>query len=124
MSARAFSLSIAGLVALLLAASAPFPGALIGFFLGIAVAFFVAPFSFLGAKALTSIGIAASYKDVAMALIAAYVLLALVAAWRAWRSWSRDGAETARLLTLHALILAFLPAIAWLSSQALVRAWP
>lgn len=117
-----FTFTIAGLVGLLLLASSPL-GAMLGLFLAFTVALFVAPLLWMLAGALgtdlntimqpTLITLGVLYGAWALAVVAM-----LVVAIR------RDDMDRARL---HAATLAFIvaaPFILWLSSEALVDAWP
>jgi len=117
-----FTLTIAGLVGLLLLATSPL-GAMMGFLLGVTVAFFVAPFLWMLAGALgtdlntimqpTMITLGVLYGAWALAVVAM-----LVAALRS------SDMNRARL---HAATLAFIvaaPLTLWLSAEALVDAWP
>lgn len=124
MSKRRFQVVLALCALFMLAAIPPFPGAMIGFGLGIAVAFFVAPLGF-GVDALADrFDLPIDKTDFFKLLIAIYVLFVLVALGRAWRDHARGNMDMARKRGANAAILLSLAAGGWLSSQALVRAWP
>jgi len=124
MSPRSFKLGVVLIAAVVALSPTPFPGALMGFMCAVTVAFFVAPLTF-GLQGLAeALGFAASPAQIIVALAALYGLGVLVAARRAWRLSAIGNPPAARLEGLRAIFLTSLPLIAWLSSQALVRAWP
>lgn len=117
-----FTLTIAGLVGLLLLATSPL-GAMMGFLLGVMVAFFLAPALWMLATALgtdlnTVMQPALTTLGVLYGAWALAVVAMLVAALRS------SDMNRARL---HAATLAFIvaaPLTLWLSAEALVDAWP
>lgn len=122
MEQRRFNLTMAGLLGLVLLSSSPL-GAMLGLFLGLTVALFVGPIMWMLASALGT-DLEVVMRPILIALGVGFgvfvfaVLAKLVAALR------RADDYAARR---HAATLAFLvavPAILWLSSQALVDAWP
>lgn len=124
MGRRGFKFTIAAITALVLLSTLPFPGALIGFICGIAVAFFLAPTTFLLQGALNWAGLPSSPTAILCALAALYGLGVLVALNRARLHKAAGHADGARTEAARGLFLAALPLVAWLSSQALTRAWP
>lgn len=110
-------------VAVLLSAT-PFPGAVIGFLFGVTVAFFVAGPTMIAASFLQSLGVPVTYQHIVIGLMSLYGVTVLVVTGLACNAWRRETPEMARVLTMRAAVLAALPLIAWLSSRALVAAWP
>ncbi|WP_132255645.1 hypothetical protein [Methylobacterium segetis] len=94
-----FKIVLALLVVLVLLSAPPFPGAMIGFLFGIAIAFSIAPLTIL----LEGPPCSPRARHIARA---------------------RSVAAAVRLSAARALLLIALPLIAWLSSRALIRAWP
>lgn len=117
-----FNLSVGAAIGLLLLSSSPL-GAMLGLFLGFTVALFVAPMLWMLASALgtdlnTIMQPALWTLGTAYGAAALFVLGLLVAAIR------RGDMPAARL---HFATLAWIiavPAILYLSSEALVKAWP
>lgn len=124
MGERGFRYSMLGLLAAVLLSSTSFPGALIGFMFGVAIAFFVAGPSFLAAAALQQVGMPITPKGVALILIAIYGLMFVAALSKALRAGTITTNSETRLAWFRVALLGALPMIGWLSSQALVRAWP
>lgn len=122
MSARTFKICLALLALLIVVSSATFPGAIIGFLFGITVAFFIAPLTFLLEAAARDAGVSLAFHDIVYGLAALYGLAVLLVAGETYRA--RGDAAAMRLAAAKTLLLVTLPLIAWLSSQALVRAWP
>ena len=123
MGERTFKFSLLALLALILLSTTAFPGAMIGFFVGVAVAFFVAGPSFLLAATLQKAGIPASDKTLPVVLAGLYAMLVVIAAVALWRAWGVKSSDEVRLGIFRLALLTALPLIAWLSSQSLVRAW-
>ncbi|RWD64647.1 MAG: hypothetical protein E5V89_23840 [Mesorhizobium sp.] len=124
MGQRAF-ISLLILLAVLVALSATsFPGAMIGFLFGIAIAFFVAGPALLLGKVLEQAGMPVSGTAVLWALGGLYAVLVLAAAVQIWRRLQRQEADQARLAGLRLALLVALPLIAWLSVNAMQNAWP
>lgn len=123
MGARVFKAAMIALVFAVLLAATPFPGALIGLGFGFAVAFFVAGPSMLAVAALQRAGWPVELQHIIAAALALYGLGVAVLIHRAGRAWRSDTPEAARLATLRATFMAALPLMAWLSSEALVKAW-
>ena len=124
MSKRRFYIVLALCLLGLLLASVKIPGAMIGFYFGIAIAFFVAPATF-GLEALASeFGIDFDKAVIIKGLMALYGIYVLVTFWMAWRSYAREDMDAARKHAARGVILVSLAVGAWLSSQALIRAWP
>jgi hypothetical protein len=124
MGPRAFKFTIAAITALVLLSTLAFPGALIGFICGIAVAFFLAPATFLLQGALNWAGLPMSPTPIFYALAALYGLGVLVVLNRARLHRAAGHPDGARAETARGLFLAVLPLVAWLSGQALTLAWP
>jgi predicted permease len=124
MSQRAF-ITLLILLAVLVALSAtPFPGAMIGFLFGIAIAFFVAGPAMLVDKVLENNGIAISGETALWVLAGFYALLILFAAFQIWRRLQRQEPDQARSAGMRLALLVALPAMAWLSVNAMQEAWP
>lgn len=124
MGQRAF-ITLLILLALFVALSAtPFPGAMIGFFFGIAVAFFIAGPTMLIGQALEKAGMPVSGTAVLWALGGLYGLLVLAAAFQIWRLLQQQNPDAARSAGLRLALLIALPSIAWLSVNAMKNAWP
>lgn len=119
MTEKGFRFCLLSMAIVLLSSSTEFPGAMIGFFCGIAVAFFVAGPTFLVASALGVDG-----RLILYGLIAAYAALTLFLVLMALRSWRNQTKDVARLLSIRAGLFLMMPPVFFLSSQALVRAWP
>lgn len=116
MSTRKFII-IAALWAVALLLSATPLGAIVGFFEGIAVAFFVAPLIFL-------LHVPQSWLTSAVwALGAAYAVWVLVLAVRGLRAWLRGDANGARGWWAGAISLVAIAGVLQLSADALVAAW-
>lgn len=123
MSARVFKAAMIALVLAILLSAVPFPGAVIGLGLGFAIAFFVAGPSMLAVAAFQRAGWPVELRHIIAVALALYGLGVAVLIRRAWHAWRSDTPETARLATLRATFMAVLPLMAWLSSEALVKAW-
>ncbi|TIV24362.1 MAG: hypothetical protein E5V86_25310 [Mesorhizobium sp.] len=124
MSQRAF-ITLLVLLAVLVALSAtPFAGAMIGFLFGVAITFFVAGPVMLIGKVLDNNGIAISGRTALWVLGGFYALLILVAAFQIWRRLQRQEPDHARSAGLRLALLVALPAMAWLSLNAMQEAWP
>ncbi|WP_168247554.1 MULTISPECIES: hypothetical protein [unclassified Mesorhizobium] len=124
MGQRAF-ISLLILLAVLVALSATsFPGAMIGFLFGIAIAFFVAGPALLLGKVLEQAGMPVSGTAVLWALGGLYAVLILAAAVQIWRRLQHQEADQARLAGLRLALLVALPLTAWLSVNAMQNAWP
>lgn len=122
MSQRAF-IALLVLLAVLVALSATrFPGGMIGFFFGIALAFFIAGPAMLIGKQLEQVGI--SGETALWMLGGFYALLMLAAAFQIWRCLRRDEAGEARVAGVRLALLVTLPSMAWLSLNAMQNAWP
>jgi len=123
-SQRAF-VALLILLAVLVALSAtPFPGAMIGFLFGIAIAFFVAGPAMLIGKALEHAGIPISGQAALWMLGGLYAVLILAAAFQIWRRLQRQDPDQARSAGVRLALLVALPAMAWLSVNAMQNAWP
>ena len=124
MSQRAF-ITLLILLALLVALSAaPFPGAMIGFFFGIAVAFFIAGPAMLIGNALENAGMPVSSTAALWVLGGLYALLVLAAAIQIWRRLRQQNPDEARSAGLRLALLVVLPSMALLSLNAMQNAWP
>jgi len=123
MGPKTFRVALVLLALLVLISATPFPGALIGFACGVAVAFFVAGPSELAAALLRQAGLAATAAHVVWLLVGLYGLAIIAKIRAAVRAWRVDGPDAGRAAAIGAAFLAVLPLIAWLSSQALVKAW-
>ena len=124
MSRTAFRVAIFLVVALVLLSSMNFPGALIGFFCGVAVAFFISPLTFLLQGIARAAGFEIAFEQVVVVLPTLYGVAVLAAVYQIRQPYAAGDERTTRSLTFRALVLAVLPLVAWLSSQALMRAWP
>ena len=124
MSQRAF-ITLLVLLAVLVALSATsFPGALIGFLFGVAIAFFVAGPVMLIGKVLENNGIPISGEAALWMLGGLYALLILFAVFQIWRRLQRREPDQARSAGLRLALLVALPSMAWLSLSAMQNAWP
>ena len=124
MSQRAF-ITLLVLLAVLVALSATsFPGALIGFLFGVAIAFFVAGPVMLIGKVLENNGIPISGEAALWMLGGLYALLILFAVFQIWRRLQRREPDQARSAGLRLALLVALPSMAWLSLSAMQEAWP
>lgn len=113
----------AALALAVLLSAAPFPGAVVGFLVGVTLAFFVAPPSMIVASFLQGLGVPVTVRHILIAVVACYGLAALAIFGLACNAWRRETPDAARALTLGAAAMAALPLIVWLSSRALVAAW-
>ena len=101
-----------------------FPGALIGFLFGVAIAFFVAGPVMLIGKVLENNGIPISGEAALWMLGGLYALLILFAVFQIWRRLQRREPDQARSAGLRLALLVALPSMAWLSLSAMQEAWP
>jgi len=111
-------------LAVLVALSATPVGAIFGFFLGLVVAFFIAPVVLtLGSK---SPGVPSPFdpNNIMMFIGALYVTYIVWTAYKAWDLWSQNLPDQARSVAFRALALIALALAAWLSSKSLMKAWP
>lgn len=124
MSAQAFEFICVG-VGLLLVLSLPrFPGAMIGFFCAMTVAFFIAPASFGLSAILRRCGLRLDPKAIAWSLLGLWLA---IAAWRAGfalSTWQAGNADIARLVGSKALLMLALPLIGLVSVRSMAKAWP
>jgi hypothetical protein len=117
MSIRAFLIVVIGWVVVLGLSTTPV-GAVAGFFVGVAIAFFVAPVVLLSGLD------QAAWMPVLWVLIGLYAALVLYHAGRGvidWRAGRRDAARRRWAIALS--LVALVPAVLW-SGEALQRAWP
>ena len=124
MSERAFKRYLLILAALVGLSATTFPGGLLGFFFGVGIAFFVAGPALLMEAFLKEAGLSIPDHTIPYVLIGLYGLFALIVVAKAWRGWRRGTADQARLDAFRAAVVTVLPLMGWLSSKALVRAWP
>lgn|GEM_PF-2959363 len=124
MSQRAFIVLIILLAVLVALSATPFPGAMIGFLFGIAVAFFIAGPAMLIGKQLEQAGMPVSGTATLWVLGGLYALLLLAAAFRIWRRLRQQDPDQARSAGMRLALLIALPCIAWLSVNAMQDAWP
>lgn len=124
MSQRAFVILLILLAVLVALSATAFPGGMLGFLVGITIAFFIAiPGAAIG-DALHRAGIPATGEQLVWAaggLYAVFILLAVIQLWR-WLL-QRDG-DAARSAGLRLALLLALPLSAWLSLHAMMRSWP
>lgn len=124
MGQRAF-ITLLVLLAVLVALSAtPFPGAMIGFLFGVAIAFFIAGPVMLIGKVLENNGMAISGQTALWMLGGFYALFVLFAVLQIWRRLQSGEADQARSVGLRLALLVALPSMAWLSLNAMQDAWP
>lgn len=124
MGSRSFKICCGLILGLVLMSGTPFPGAMIGFLFGVAVAFFLAPPSFILLGLIQRAGYPATIEMVFKGLGAAYVLLVGLLVIRASRAWRGGATDEARMVTVRAMLFVALPLAGYLSSQALMKAWP
>ena len=124
MGQRAFITLLVLLAVLVTLSATSFPGAMIGFLFGITIAFFVAGPAMLIGKVLENAGIPISGEAVLWMLAGLYALLILAAAFQIWRRLQRREPDQARSAGLRLALLVALPAMAWLSVNAMQQAWP
>ena len=124
MNARTFKIALAFRAGLVLLSGTSLPGATIAFLFGIAVAFVIAPLTFLLQMVARAVGISLTSDQILYGMAACYGLAVLLAARETYFAWARSHAAVVRLSALKMLLLVALPLIAWLSSRALIRAWP
>ncbi|CAN7667387.1 hypothetical protein [Mesorhizobium sp. LjNodule214] len=124
MTHRTFIALLILLAAAVALSATAFPGSMIGFLFGVTVAFFVAiPGAAIG-DALKQAGVPVTGVQIVWALAGLYALFALVAAMQTWRRLRRADLGEARSAGLRLALLLALPLMAWLSTNAMVRAWP
>lgn len=117
MSIRVFLIVVIGWVVVLGLATTPI-GAVPGFFVGVAIAFFVAPVVLLSGLD------QAAWMPALWGLVGLYAALVLYHAGRGvidWRAGRRDAARRRWAIALS--LMALVPAVLW-SGEALQRAWP
>ena len=124
MGQRAFIILLILLAVLVGLSATHFLGAMIGFFFGIAVAFFIAGPAMLIGQALEKAGMPVSGTTALWTLGGLYGLLILLAAFQTWRRVQRGDMDEARASGLRMALLVALPLIAWLSVNAMKDAWP
>ena len=117
-----FNLTIAGLVGLLLLAGSPL-GAMLGLFLAFTVAFFVAPFLWMLAGALGT-DLNTIMQPALITLGVLYGAWALAVVGMLVATIRRGDMHMARMHIATLAFIAAAPFILWLSSEALVDAWP
>ena len=124
MSKRRFTFTLAAIGLTTLLSATPFPGALMGFMFGIAVAFFVAGPTFLAVAALQKAGVPASDKSIVAVLALIYAALTVVAFIQAWRAWTLGALDRARLCMARGIFMVALPLIGLISVKQMAEAWP
>lgn len=123
MTRKAFVVSlvlIAGLIAL---SATPGIGAIVGLFFGFTIAFFVAPLAFGLQWAIDLAGVSIKLEQLLHLLILFYGCCVVFALYRAYRSFSTGDRDKARLTGAKAALFAALPLAAYLSMDALAKAW-
>lgn len=124
MTQRTFIISLILLAAAVALSATAFPGGVLGFLFAIGATFFVAiPGAAIG-DALKRAGVPLTGMQLIWALAGLYALFALVAALQTWRRLRRGEMNEARTAGLRLALLLALPLMAWLSTNAMVRAWP
>ena len=123
-SQRAFIVLLVLLAVFVALSATPFPGAMIGFFFGIAVAFFIAGPAMLIGKQLEQAGMPVSGTAALWVLGGFYALLLLAAGFQIWRRLRQQDPDQARSAGMRLALLIALPSIAWLSVNAMQDAWP
>ena len=123
MSERSFRWALVAITAMILLSVPTMPSAIIGIFFGFGIAFFAAAPCWMISGALQKNGYAASFENVMVVLGALYVLIVVVMGARAWNAWRSGKNEVARLLAAKATLFAALPLMAYLSMNAMSRAW-
>lgn len=117
MGKRGFILVVIGLALLLLAAKSPL-GGIMGFFAGIAIAFFIA-----GPAMLAGLG-QDGFTTIATGLAIAWGGLVLLFAALALRELLAGKPDGARGRAATALVLIAVPLALWWSNQTLQEMWP
>lgn len=124
MSQRAFIILLILLTVVVALSATSFPGGMIGFLIGITVAFFIAmPGTAIG-DALHRAGIPVTGEQLIWALGGLYAVFVLAAAVQAGLRLRRGDMDGARSAALRMAFLLALPLIAWLSLNAMQRSWP
>ncbi|MDX8448470.1 hypothetical protein [Mesorhizobium captivum] len=124
MSQRAFIVSLVLLAVLVALSATRFAGATIGFLFAIAGIFFAGvPGAAIGYE-LNQVGIPVTGTQLLLIAASLYVLLALAAAFQAWRRVRQGDMDRARSAVTRLALLVALPLSAWLSLDAMQRAWP
>lgn len=118
MSQRAFLIRMAVIGALILLAASSV-GAIFGFFIAIAIAFFLAPLAWA-----INLATGIPFETVATAVGVIYALAALAVGVTAALLWRAGDFDRARRVASRFAILIALPLIGWLSMNAMMRAWP
>ena len=124
MTAQALQILCIGLGLALLLSIPQFPGAMIGFFSAIAIAFFVVPASVILAALLAKIGLRVQQKQIVLTLGAIWLLIAGYRAYLASIGWGLGDGQAARLLAGQAIFMFALPLICLVSMKSMARAWP
>jgi hypothetical protein len=124
MSQRAFVTFLIVLAAVVALSATSFPGALMGFLFAIGATFFVTvPGTIIG-DAFRQAGVRVTEKELVWMLIGLYALLVLAASFQTWRQFRRRDLNEARTAGLRTVLLLALPLMGWLSTNAMVHAWP
>jgi hypothetical protein len=123
MSPRALIWSLAAIAVLILLSVPELPGALIGIFFGIALAFFVAGPAWVLSAAMGKIGVVASFETVMVGFAVLYAILVVALALAATIAFRNAQPNAARLFVAKTALFAALPVMAFFSSHALQAAW-
>ena len=122
MEQRNFNLTMATLVGLLLLSSSPL-GAMLGLFLGFAVAMFVAPMLWMLASALGT-DLNTIMRPTLITVGVLYLTYGLFMVGLTASALRKGDMRAARLNMATLAFVAVIPLILYLSSEALVDAWP
>lgn len=124
MTHRAFVVFLALIGGLIVLSGTPGIGAIVGLFFGFTVAFFVGPLAIGLQWIIDQAGLSIKLEQHLHLLILVYGFCVLFALYRAFRSVSAGDRDKARSIGAKAALFAALPLAAYLSVQALARAWP
>lgn len=123
MSLRAFIIVLVPIVGVVALCATSFPGAMIGFLFAMGLLLLAIPVSAL-ASTLTQAGIPATVEIVLWLLGGLYALFVLGALVQTSRLAMRGDSSEARVAGVPLAILIALPLMVWLSTKAMVHAWP
>jgi hypothetical protein len=124
MGQRSFNVVLVLCGLLVLVSPTPFPGAMLGFFLAITIAFFAAPAVFGMQAVAARAGLAVDTNTLAIVLVALYGLLVLGLFASAWRWRRRGDLPMARDRCARGMVFLSIGIAGYFSAGALADAWP